>query len=1558
MFKVRKKIIAIALIAAIALLISSTSSQAKSRPAEDRAGGPQDRIEVVLKTDGAPAPGGTSTLTIEATPLIDAPNLQIQWVIPPGVTLTGSTVENLGAVSPRQTVTSQRQIQFPAQGTYKIAAVAVFQPAASFQFSAAGVLFFEIDAFGSAVGDMDPDAESPMHSIMQGTFTTSPNLVAGPTEINSDPCFTINGSIIRTDRPPTQSGYGTDVTIPVHNALVDIREEDLIFDDSYGEVLTDANGNFSKSFCDDDGWFDDELEIYIRLRAELKSGGHTVVEVEDSSWIDEVYEYDSWVVDSEGGTISFNVGLNNNQSAVFNIADAIFDSWNYWNESGGEAGGDSIFDEAAEVHWEPGYGDDGSYYVDFWGEITIADDPSDPDQWDESVIIHEWGHMADDEYSCDDNPGGTHFVNQLVGDPELAWGEGYPDYWQSAVRADKGYIDSSFYIDINGGGGGIFVDLEPRDVNQPTLVSTLSEFAIAAALWDLNDNVNDGQDQVNHGHAMIQDVYTSGTFEDVAYGFWDDDCDFDNYMRAWVQRGKPADAPTAAAILQNTGYTLPPATMAYGPFSPVAVQTAGEPVDSVWWNQITYILDNSASMNGDKFDGAKVVVEETINDLGVLPEGTEFNLVTFNNTSFENQTAFAGQFFPENLTAAVNGLSTSGAADGDCDVFALHALAQAIEGQVNGDVWLFTDGDTWQIPSVESLTHLLNEHEMRASIALMGLCPALLQAPELGGNATLSQIFADLQAGHVPEDPAAAEALIQQNILAGMAAEYLGPAAAETPGGLVPYLLTALNSGGQFLFVDASQTQYAADILRAQITNSAGAGTWSDYVSDLPTYRWDRLPTWESVWVDASPANGGTSHGYHIDDGYINVPIPPLTYYDDGPHYMAHVYANGYVTFGSYFGEQNNNTTLPNPAAPNYVIYPFWDSLNPQSIPCSSPAGCGTVGRIYSKQEGDWFAIEYFKYDSFSDSSLQTNTFEVLLNSNTGEIRYLYDTVPDGAASATIGLENHSGSSGVQVSYNDINGAIGDEGYKFTPAPPQPTKTYTVPVDVHMDAIGFLLTGYSGSFEPLAIYDPNDNLVSCAEPGALCLDLDLVQYVQVNTNGRVGDWYAVVDAGSTGEGTFSFISIAASPIAVDSSGDHTLSIAGGYPLFVNLGLAVDGNALTGWFTQPDDTPCGSPFALYDDGAHGDNAAGDGIFGSPPYFPAGACTAYLRVEGTLDGGAFQRIDPVPYSFQPVSIESLGDGANFGGGTTLQFELHNADVHDHWYLYSYQAPEGWWLDGLGVWGFIHLSAGQTFTEDAIAYMGAGYTNDLPSGTTGEFALTITEIEEGIISDSATARVTRYRDPDAIAIHNPTFILRPGGDSTVLDVFVVDAQNAIVADGTLIQMSADTGVVSPTLATTEGGFFRVIYTSGAGEGTATITAMASNGITDTTTIKIGEAPPNQIELFVSTNHLPADGTSTATLVATVYDRWGTPVPNQLVQIGIEGDGQLGTINGGDVISGTTDINGQFTAMLTAGTEIGEAGVRAELMMQEDGEIWAAQDDREVITFGDQIFLPLLIR
>lgn len=154
----------------------------------------------------------------------------------------------------------------------------------------------------------------------------------------------------------------------------------------------------------------------------------------DDTYIDEPYVFKSSVLDDvEGGSPIINLTMTERASAVFNIIDAAFDARRFWEASGGAADGAQTFDYETEIYWNPDDGEEGSYYEPTAGEITIADDPSSPDEWDEPVIMHEWAHMADDKYSCDDSPGGEHFVDKVVDDRELAWGEGYPDYWSKVT---------------------------------------------------------------------------------------------------------------------------------------------------------------------------------------------------------------------------------------------------------------------------------------------------------------------------------------------------------------------------------------------------------------------------------------------------------------------------------------------------------------------------------------------------------------------------------------------------------------------------------------------------------------------------------------------------------------------------------------------------------------------------------------------------------------------------------------------------------------------------------------------------------------------------------------------------------------------------------------------------------------------------------------------------------------------------------------------------------------------------------------------------------------------
>lgn len=1541
------------LLVLITLLLIPSGSRAQTGPAEDRAGGARERLNIVLVADGAPLPGGTAHLSFSVTPLVNIPDLDIKWFLPQGVVMKqGSAVETLGSQTAGQAVQTDRYLTFSAPGTYKIAVSATFHPFPSASYSAAGVLFFVIDSTSSYVTDKDPDARPPVRSGLPEQVTVFPaSAPSGTDETNGgDPCFTVTGHIERTDRPVTSSGYGSNVTVPVVNAPVEIRESDTLFDDDYGTVLTDGNGNFSKAFCDDDGWFDDELEIYYRLFTERRGTGDGVVYVEDSSWIDEKYEYDTGYVASEGGTIDIDLSLDMTWSGMFNIVDAMTLAKTLWTSSGDSYG------EDVEVHWETGYGDAGSYFDPFWNEITVADDPSDPDQWDDSVLMHEWGHSADDYYSCDDNPGGDHFINQLVDDDELAWGEGYPDYYQSAVRAANGYAFASWYLDINGSeAGGIMLDFEPYDTSVGSdLISTFNELAIAAALWDLNDSIDDGQDTVAHGHSMVQDVYTSEAFYDIAYGFFDDTCNFDTYMRGWIDADKPQDAATAAAVLQNTGYTLPASLVSRpvqtGQGNMVLATDSYTPAEVYrWWKQLTYVADNSSSMSGPKYDAIKTLFTEAVNDLGDDPEGTEFSLEQFNNTTSFNSIEFAGQFFPETLIDPINALNPIPNADPNCEVYALRALGQAIDNKEKGDVWLFTDGDTIQSPSVEAIRQSLNDKQLRASVALMGVCLAASEA-----SLPDAPISEDMLMELSEEEQ---QTLMADRLLAGQARAALGPMGQEVPGGLVPYLLTALNSGGQFLYVDSSQVDAAADILRAQITNSAGAGRWSDYVSDEATYRWDTLATFEYNWIDATD---GTNEGNPNYDSYLEIPLPASFSYYNLPYSSVRVFQDGYLAFGNETYATPYNTILPSFFLPNNTLYPFWDDLTPDFV-IPGPKGaddpdCCTLGWIYTEQAGDWFVIEYFDYLSYDNSTAYNNYFEILLNPTTGEIRYQYLDVPNGAAGSTIGLENQTGYSGIQVSYNDVNGASDNMGYKFTPAPPQPTKTYSITVDSTMQSVGFLLTGYSGTFEPLLVEKPDGTDISCASSGVLCLDLDLVQYVQVNTNGVTGVWHATVDAGSSGEGTFSFTSFAASPLAVESGFDHTLSTSA-HSIFVNLTEPVDGNVLTGFFLLNNGDPFGGNFMFYDDGLHDDGEEGDGLFGSDVFDPPGVGSAFLRLTGLLDGEAFERIDPTPYTFSLLEVTSLGDGDNFGEATALPFQVTNFDTVDHCYWVSYDAPPGWYIDFVFL-PIVCADAGQTETVYFTTYMGPGTTNFLPSGTTGTFTISLTEWEKGEISDSDAASVTRRRAPAYVMIEKFTNYIRPNGDTAELAIYVVDDQFYPVADGTYVAFTAVNGTVSPTEGTTVNGYLYTTFTSGPNVGTGEVTATTYGPVSGSIEIDISDPKPTEITLSLSAYHVPPDGASQITLTAVVKDRWGNPMPGQEVHIGVEEDGQLGTIEGGEVVSGVTDANGEFVAVFTSGEIIGIVGVRAELYYDKGSGLELVHDDRKVINVGSNVHLPIIVK
>ena len=1532
----------------------------------DRAGGAYNGVEVTLAADAAPAPGGLVTLTLTARPLRDAPNLIVQWELPDGGELLGGPAqESLGAVAAGQSARATRQARFATAGVYGVSARALYAARAGVSLAARGVLFFDVRAGRPSASDLDP--RTPVYTPPLARPTIDKSALAGASGRAADGCFNVHGILARENKmpravvvpegPPTPAvplyagQYDNQLgsAVPVHHILVEMREEDTFSDDSYGHTVTDANGRFNFSFCDDDGVLNDELELYFRVCAEVRDGNNLIARIEETSE-QELYCWDSkddsGTIDSEGGDVDFDLNvykLGQKQSQVFNIADAIYWGWRFWNDN---AASSPPMNRTVTVYWQGGRGAKGSFYSDDRTTMVIADDPSATDEWDDSVIIHEWGHFTDHQFSCNQNPGGAHSlpgVNAGANGNQLAFGEGYPDYYQAAARSIMpGSASTSFYVDPD----GPTVDLENM---RGVTAANNDEGAIAALMWDFFDAANDGSDTVNHGHAAVQRVFADPAFQG------NNQCDVNRFLQVWRKLGLPTNAATAATIVQNVNISLaslpslpaavaPAAAGAPPAEAAPAAASAQPPLDYRWWNQVTMVVDNSASMAQPpatpKINTVKTIIGEQVSDLAPAPQGTEFDIYTFNAGNAAIRPLVEGKFFANQVMPAVNGLLANGP-DAGCPVPGLGALAQAITDKFDGDAWLYTDGDSADSLSPEQLRQALNARNVRASIVLLGGCgsPARKQPDVSGAERT-----------------------------------YLGLAAdGSQSSGVVPYMLTSLLSGGQFIYVAPDQLANAVDMVRAQLSHTAGAGRWSDYVSTGYTYRWDRLEPWEYQWF---PANGlGQDAGQIYADTPRRVNLSqPFPFYGSETS-VVDVDQDGYIVMTPCLTNPDLCSLQFNQYLELLDTDLVWDYVpEPPHRPADGPASATEYGpqvHVYTANYGfEWIIISTEGIADYGPGDTAYRGYQTWLNYKTGEIRFLYNQVRQEAATAEIGLIDSLffSNNNVIVSNNDLGGAYSGMGYKFTPAPPQPTKTYVVDVDPLIESVIFMQTGYSGDFAPLSVTAPNGAAVDCNDTANVkCITVNnkpgdrMVQFVQVNTNGQAGQYTAVVGVGPSGNGTFSFNALAASALRASSPGSHVLPTGLEHRFLVDLGRTTDTRALTAWLQTPAGLAFGDPFTLYDDGSHADGAAGDGRFGGDAANPPGRGAAYLWVEGTIGGVDFKRSDPAPFNFQPLRVWPPLDQEGYYGNTVeVVFWAENRDSVAHCYGVELTAPDGWTLYS-PQGGSICIAANTT--EAIYAYVGRPMDGST-LGEAGQIAMTLTEVDDGAITASSAATVRLFRPPASIAFDNRQVgPIRPNGTDTVeLTLNLYDDLGQLVGISGPFNgdVTATGGTVTMPTGQYENGRLRLVFTAGNAPTTATISAIAEGGLTAETTIVL--AQPVATDISLTAAPLDLSKANQSTLTVTVRDAYGNPMAGEMVRLSVSDDnGDKGKIGGGEVFEGATNKSGQLKAtFVKAAGGAGNVVVRAELLDAEG----AAQRETSVTLYlsgvpaAYRLLLPLVQR
>lgn len=338
---------------------------------------------------------------------------------------------------------------------------------------ALGLLFFA--ACNSGGGDGD-DPSRPLPPPQCGTGVEEGPAVPGLAE----------GRLYYLKRQvdPDQ-GLGSKATarkLPVREAEVEaVRESDCLVT---GSAVTGADGRFRITIPAGQ-------RAFIRAYARRKSSEYQVQVLRDKKDPTEQSISSVTITMNDGMVLPDLVaGLEDpdRPAGAFNIFQVLLDAIDRvktWN--GGET------PPLLTVYWFSGNNapsttySPGSDSIQLIGGRAGRQDSTDTDEFDDGVILHEFGHFLVRHYSRDDNPGGYHGGEEL--DPRLAYAEGLVNFLSALLRDQPDYVDTYGTADDT---TGLLVseNLEdyaasPAGIQFYTGIG--SEESVEVVLWDFYD---------------------------------------------------------------------------------------------------------------------------------------------------------------------------------------------------------------------------------------------------------------------------------------------------------------------------------------------------------------------------------------------------------------------------------------------------------------------------------------------------------------------------------------------------------------------------------------------------------------------------------------------------------------------------------------------------------------------------------------------------------------------------------------------------------------------------------------------------------------------------------------------------------------------------------------------------------------------------------------------------------------------------------------------------------------------------------------------------------------
>lgn len=277
-------------------------------------------------------------------------------------------------------------------------------------------------------------------------------------------------------------------------------------------ATTDANGAYSASVPSN-------AELRVRVRAQMaQSGGGATwdVTVRDNTQSNAIYSMESALFTSGGSALTRDIHapsgwggssytatrvaapfavldtLYTTQAKVLSVAaGTVFPQLQvFWSVNNLPANGDRAQGQIGTTSFVFNSGGARSIYV-------LGKENVDTDEYDASVVAHEWGHYYQSAFSRDDSPGGAHSTSQRV-DRRLAFSEGWGNAWSGIALGRANYTDSIGSAQAQ----GTNIDLTTGPGSD---AGWFRESSVQAILWQLNRQA---------GFKPIHDTMT-GAFKNV-----------------------------------------------------------------------------------------------------------------------------------------------------------------------------------------------------------------------------------------------------------------------------------------------------------------------------------------------------------------------------------------------------------------------------------------------------------------------------------------------------------------------------------------------------------------------------------------------------------------------------------------------------------------------------------------------------------------------------------------------------------------------------------------------------------------------------------------------------------------------------------------------------------------------------------------------------------------------------------------------------------------------------------------------------------------------------------